>query len=94
MKMRMSLEYHDGKTEEVLVSPLAIIGWEKYSGKKMTDLGSGGGVSMGDMGFMAYEQHRLMNGTDDIPEYEEWIAFLADLSMVDTTDPPSGDEAP
>lgn len=88
MKMKMRVEYHDGSEVRLTVSPLAIIGWEKRTGKKMTDLG-GGGVSMGDMVTMAYEQVRLSGGTDD--DYEVWAASLADIDAEDMPDPPQGD---
>ena len=93
MKMRLVIEYEDATTDTVTVSPLAIIGWEKLSGRRMTDLASdsGGGMGMADMCQMAYEQVRLEGRTTE--EFEAWCARLADINPEDTPDPTSGDEA-
>ena len=91
MKMKFLLTYDDDRTEEVAVSPLAIIGWEKWSGRKMSDMSSsGGGFGMEDMVFQAWEQTRLQGGTTD--EFETWAASLADIDPASTTDPTSGGE--
>lgn len=91
MKLRLRAEFHDGHAEEVTVSPLAIIGWEKWSGRRMSSMASDeGGIGMSDMVWMAWEQTRLQQGTTD--EYETWAALLADLEAVDETTPTSGDE--
>lgn len=94
MKMKIAVEYHDGTTETIIPSPLAIIGWEKLSGRKMADLASdspSGGMGMMDMVQMVYEQARLEGRAGDV--FEEWAATLADINPVeDPTDPTSGDE--
>lgn len=88
----MTVEYHDGTTEDITPSPLAIIGWEKWSKRKMTDLSSdAGGMGMGDMCRMAWEQLKLTGGTTD--EFDAWAASLADINpRGEATDPTSGGE--
>jgi hypothetical protein len=87
--MKLAVEYGDGRTEQLTISPLAFIGWEKWSGRKMTDLSSdGGGVGMGDLARLAWEQAKLSGLTSD--DYEPWVATLADVEGVDDTDPTGG----
>ena len=89
MKIPMEVEFVDGTTEEVTPSPFAIIGWEKWSGRKMTDLASdSGGMGMGDMVRMCWEQFKLSGRTSD--DYETWAASLADINPKgDPVDPTS-----
>lgn len=93
MKVPLTVEYQDGTTEDIIPSPLAIIGWEKWSHRRMTDLSSdAGGMSMGDMVYMAWEQVRLSGRTSE--EFDAWAASLADISPKGAAeDPTSGGEA-
>jgi hypothetical protein len=92
MKIPLTVEYADGTTEDITPSPMAIIGWEKWSGRKMTDLTSdSGGIGMGDMVFMAWEQVRLSGRTTE--EFDHWATSLADINPKENPeDPTSGDE--
>ena len=91
MKMRFKVEFADATTKEVTITPLAIIGWEKWSGRRMSDMGSeGSGVGMGDMCRMTWEQLHLQ---DDAADWDEWIKDVADIEGVDEDPTPSGDEA-
>lgn len=91
MKMKMSVEMSDGTTQTLSISPLAVIGWERSSGRRMTDLsGEGGGMGMEDMVRMVYEQAKLQGLTT--AEFEVWAAQVADIDPVDAADPTSGDE--
>ena len=90
MKMTFKVTFADGTETEVRPLPLAWIGWEVWSGRKMSDLGEKG-VGMGDMCRLAWEQvHLSGNGTG----YDEWVATLTDIATVDEEDPTPGDEAP
>ena len=35
MRLKYRAEFYDGETKEILVSPMAMIGWEKHTGKTM-----------------------------------------------------------
>ena len=91
MRLRYRAEFYDGRTEDITVSPMAIIGWEQMSGKTMGSMGSEGGVTMRDMVWLAWEQVRLRGGTSQ--EFEPWASELADIDVVEESPPTSGDEA-
>jgi len=91
MKMRFKVEFADDSTAQVTISPLAIIGWEKWSGRRMSDMGSeGSGVGMGDMCRMTWEQLHLQGDTDE--EWDDWVKRLVDIEGVDDDLPTHGDE--
>lgn len=91
MKIPLALEFTDGSTKTITPSPMAIIGWERWSGRKMTDLASdAGGMAMGDMVRMAWEQARLEGLTEE--DFEPWATTLADIDAADGSDPTSGGE--
>lgn len=93
MKMQFRVDYEGGKSEVISASPLAWIGWEKWSGRRLSDMSSeGGGVGMGDMCRLSWEQTRLEHKTD--LGFEDWVATLEDIEAVDGEegkDPTSGD---
>ena len=91
MKIRYRAEFYDGHTEEITVSPMAIIGWEKWSGKTLGTM-SDGGVTMADMTWLAWEQARLRGATSD--DFETWATTLADLDATAEDPPKSGPAGP
>ena len=71
MKVPLTVTYSDGTTEDITPTPLAVIGWEKWSGRKITDLSSdSGGIGMADMVRMAWEQVHLSGRTTE--DFEAW----------------------
>lgn len=86
MKISVTLE-RQGEETTVKVSPLAFIGWEHRTGRKMSDLASKG-LGMEDLAILAMEQERLQGA--EVPEtVEEWLGQVDDLSPViaDPTQP-------
>jgi hypothetical protein len=90
--MRLSVKVTRGEeTSTVKVSPLAFIGWEKASGRKMSDLAKGG-LGMEDLAVLAMEQERLQ-GQEVPATMEEWVAQVDDLEPgTDEEGPTSGGE--
>lgn len=86
--MRFGLTYTDGRTEDVAVAPMALIGWERWSGRRMSDL-SDKGFGLEDMCRMAYEQVRLSGGTT--AEFDAWVTTVDDIEAQEAADPTSGD---
>ena len=91
MKVPLTVTYSDGTTEDITPTPLAVIGWEKWSGRKITDLSSdSGGIGMADMVRMAWEQVHLSGRTTE--DFEVWAARLDDIDPKgEPEDPTSGD---
>lgn len=93
MKIPLTVEFADGTTATIVPTPMAIIGWEKWSGRRMSDLASSsGGMGMGDMIRMAWEQYRLEGKTTE--EFEPWATTLTDVNPKEgEADPTHGDGA-
>ena len=86
MKLSVSIDRGEGP-EVVKVSPLAFIGWERMSGRRMSDL-AGGGLGMLDLAQLAMEQERL-EGKDTPATVEEYLAGVEQLDpeVEDPTQP-------
>lgn len=87
MKLTVSVDRGAGPTE-VKVSPLAFIGWERLSGRKMSELAQGG-LGMLDLAQLAMEQQRL-EGVEVPDTVELYLADVEELDPVvqDPTQPP------
>jgi hypothetical protein len=82
---KIEVRYVRGDDERVVViTPLAILGWEKESGRRLSDLSKGMGI--GDMAIMAMTQERL-EGRTEATKVEDWLAGVDELG-------PKDDEAP
>ena len=91
MKLEVDLE-KDGQTQRIRISPMAWIGWEEYSGRKMSDMAQGG-LGMGELCQLTMEQLRLQGEDLKLTDWKTWAADVVDLSPVGdepTADPPTG----
>ena len=88
--MRLTLMYQlvDRDPVDVPILPLAFIGWEKRTGRKMGDLAKG--LGMRDMADLVVEQLELQHSDDVAEGADAFVARLVELSPVDT----SGDGDP
>ena len=86
MKLTVSVDRGAGP-ELIKVTPLAFIGWEKLSGRKMSELASGG-LGMTDLAQLAMEQQRL-EGLDVPSTVEDYLKDVEELDPVveDPTQP-------
>jgi hypothetical protein len=89
MRLKYRAEFYDGETKEILVSPMAMIGWEKHTGKTMGSFGEN--LSMEGMVWLAWEQARLQGFTTD--DFDTWAATLADIDVVQDEPPKSEERA-
>jgi len=91
MKLKVQIEREGAEAKTLLVSPLAFIYWERISGRKMSDLSSGG-LGMLDLAQLTMEQERLQGA--EVPEtVEEYLAGVDDLTPV-SDDPTQSVEVP
>ena len=85
--MKLTVKVTRGsEVETIKVSPLAFIGWEKITGRKMSSLSSDG-LGMLDLATLAMEQQRLEGG--DVADTVEGY-----LAGVDELDPATEDPTP
>ena len=91
MKLTVNVEREGGTTSTVKVSPLAFIGWESKTGRKMSDLAAGG-LGMGDLATLAMEQERLQ-GLEVPDTVNEWLVGVDDLDPI-MAEPTPTDAAP
>lgn len=80
MKLKVEIEQQGQEKREVNVSPLAFIGWEKQSGRRMSDLAKGG-LGMLDLAQLTMQQLKL-EGVDVGESVEAWLATVDDLTPV------------
>lgn len=73
-----------GQESVVLITPLAILGWEKATGRRLSDLSKGMGI--GDMATMAMTQERLQGLTEET-DPEAWLAGIEELGPRDDETP-------
>ena len=86
MKVAIVVEAVDGTTRTVRVTPLAIIGWERATGRKLSDLGSS--IGMEEIARLAWEQERLSDPDGTADSVDKWLATVTDL------DPITGEAVP
>lgn len=91
MKIQVSLEVEGQEPRLVRISPMAIIGWEKATRQKISDLGNG--LALGDVAHMTWEQVRLEGGVDASLDMEDWLRSVVSLDPVVETPTPPGGEA-
>jgi hypothetical protein len=94
--MKIQIDVTRGEeTSTVSVSPLAIVGWEKATNRRMSDLASTtkgvGGLGMLDMAIMAMTQERLMGLTQET-DPEKWLTWVDEIGPK-SEDPTQPDEA-
>jgi hypothetical protein len=68
----------------VRITPLAVLGWEKDTGRRLSDLSAGMGI--GDMSIMAMTQERL-EGLTEATKVEEWLVGVDELGPADEAAP-------
>jgi hypothetical protein len=78
VKIQVSVEVRGQEPRTVRITPMAIIGWERQTGKRLSDLGDG--MSLSDVSVMTYEQVRLQG---EIPEGLSMDGWLASLDALD-----------
>jgi hypothetical protein len=91
MKIQVSLETEGQEPRVVRISPLAIIGWERKTGSKISDLGNG--LALTDVATMAYEQVRLEGLVDMSLSQDDWLRSVVSLDPV-VESPSQPGEAP
>lgn len=80
MKIKVKV-VRDGGEEVVTITPLAVLGWEKATGRRMSDMGKTG-LGMGDMAIMAMTQERLEGKTTETDE-AKWLVGVDELGPED-----------
>ena len=86
MRVAIDVESIDGTRRTVRVTPLAIIGWERATGRKLSDLGTS--IGMEEIARLAWEQERLTDPEGTADTVDKWLATVADL------DPITGEAVP
>jgi len=90
--MKIEVTVTRGETATSLaISPLAIVGWEKATNRRMSDLAgdkANGGMGMLDMATMAMIQERLA-GLSDHRDVEVWLVGVDEIGpkVEDPTQP-------
>ena len=87
MKVSVAVEAMDGTTRTVRVTPLAIIGWERATGRKLSDLGNS--IGMEEIARLAWEQERLTDPDGTPDSVDKWLANVADLDPITGDAPPT-----
>jgi hypothetical protein len=89
MKVTINVD-QDGKQRSIKCSPLALIGWERTTKRKLSQLQSGG-MGLEDLAIMGYEQEKLAHQTE-AKSVEEWLDGVEDINP-EVEDPTSPDAA-
>lgn len=76
MRVVIKVEGRDGEVRDVRITPLAIIGWERESGRKFSDLGNS--IGMQEIAALVYEQERLAQ-TTTASSVDEYLRDVVDL---------------
>jgi hypothetical protein len=71
----------DTAEQTVSISPLAQVMWEKDTGRKLSDLQSGTGMT--DVARMTWHQLRAQSLVDRDVTFEGWLAGVIDLEPAD-----------
>ena len=88
MKLSVTVE-RGGEESLIKCSPLAFIGWERETKRRLSDL-QDGGLGMTDLAILAWIQERTQ-GTTDAETVDAYLEGVDDLNPV-VEDPPPGDE--
>jgi phosphoribosylformimino-5-aminoimidazole carboxamide ribonucleotide (ProFAR) isomerase len=91
MKIQVSLETEGQEPRVVRISPMAIIGWERETGHKISDLANG--LALTDVATMTYVQVRLEGQVDMSLSQEDWLRSVVSLDPV-VDSPAQPGEAP
>lgn len=78
MKLRVKLE-RNGASQDVVVTPLAFIGWERASGRRMSDLAKGG-MGMGDLAQLTMAQLKLEGEELELDDIEGFLKSIDDIT--------------
>lgn len=87
MRVVIKVEGLDGEVRDVRITPLAIIGWERESGRKFSDLGTS--IGMVEIAALVYEQERLAH-TTTATTVDEYLHDVIDLEPEVGTPSPTG----
>lgn len=83
MRAGIKVTYLDGRMESATAIVADFIAWERATGRKASSLGEGVGIE--DLALLAHAGLRRMDR--DTPDFEDWLAQVADLDMVDDVAP-------
>lgn len=78
MKARINIKTIDGEELEVEALVPDFIAWERYSKRKISDLG--GGIGMEDMAFIA---HSVLKRQGNVKPFDAWIQSLSEIETVE-----------
>lgn len=83
MRAGIKVTYLDGRVESATAIVADFIAWERLTGRKASTLSDGVGIE--DLAMLAHAG--LKRSNTNIPSFEDWLAEVADLDMVDDVDP-------
>lgn len=86
MKLGITVSYHSGETESVLVLPPEWIKWETKTSRKITDVANDS-LGLSDLAFLAYNAIKRTKAGQPLKPYEVWIETIADLDVEVTPSP-------
>ena len=86
MKLGITVSYHSGANESVLVLPPEWIKWETKTNRKITDVANDA-LGLSDLAFLAYHAIKRTNPGSPLKPYEVWVETIADLDVEVTENP-------